>query len=628
VRWRAHDSPRLISRATLIPARENDFPAFCRTVVNQLPPSRIETRSSIAIQALIGRTISDRYRVDAIIAMGGIGAVYRGEHVHMQKEVAIKVLRPETDGFPELVTRFEREAIAGAHLDHPNVASATDFGRLEDGSYFLVLEHVPGVTLRDLMKRRRLSPGRAAQIARQIAAGLAACHRMGVLHRDLKPRNIMIDLDRDLVKLIDFGLARVPMQRPRGGTAAIEDEEPTRPEITLKGMVFGTVAYMAPETALGMDAVDERSDLYALGVILYEMLAGLHPFDTADPNELFMSQRATLPPPIAERSPGTQVPRALEALAMRLLAKNPAERYSSAAAVVDAIDRVALVSAPDFDATPITGAHSLSVLMPASEGALKQGDAAAAPARAGRPTWRARASWMIGLVATLLAAALTIRTMAQSPSPAKVIDTVTPIAPFAQSRALAAARRAKGELEAAAAARVRLVGARERRDWRTAVESITLLAEIDPLAFGDRNVAAAVAEVAARLAFENDADASVVFSALSDRAGASGLDILYDVASTRGGSKGARRANEILRQDDARARASPALRITLELRSARCQDKKELFERAATEGDQRTLLLLDRLRAPSFCATPGQCCYVGNRALDRAADSLKARLRM
>src|SRR5258707_10891775 len=175
-------------------------------------PEGGEAKSSARLTApsMIGEVISGRYRVTDLIATGGISSVYLGQHVHMLKRVAIKVLDPKAEQLPELVARFQREAIAGAHVQHPNIASATDFGQLKDGSYFLVLEYVPGITLNQIIARGPLSVQRAVAIARQLASGLGAAHAVGVVHRDVKPTNvILVDGSNDVVKLIDFGFAKV-----------------------------------------------------------------------------------------------------------------------------------------------------------------------------------------------------------------------------------------------------------------------------------------------------------------------------------------------------------------------------------------------------------------------------------
>src|SRR5262249_54032716 len=159
----------------------------------------------------------------------------------------------------ELVARFERESIVGSHVSHPRVCQATDFGMLEDGSHYLVLEYVEGRTLHALLKEGRIEPTRAAEIARQMAAGLGAAHKLGIIHRDVKPANVMICDGEDVaVKIVDFGLAKLPPERFH------VDEKIA---VTTRGQVFGTVAYMAPELGLGMHKVDHRSDLYALGVV-------------------------------------------------------------------------------------------------------------------------------------------------------------------------------------------------------------------------------------------------------------------------------------------------------------------------------------------------------------------------
>ncbi len=291
-------------------------------------------------KAMIGQVISDRYRVRELIAMGGMGAVYRGDHLLLKKRIAIKLLHPETENLPELVKRFEREAIAGAHIQHPNVATATDFGKLPDGSYFLILEYVKGVTLHEVIEKGALTPRRAAHFATQIASALHAIHTKGIFHRDIKPRNIMVtEGTPETLKIIDLGLAKLNVgdfSEEQAKDSMSDEDDATA--LTVAGTIFGTLAYLAPEAAEGMDAVDGRSDLYALGLILYEMLSGKRPFVAINPVELFMQHRIAPVPPMATRSPGLVVPPVLEAIPRKLLEKKPENRYQTGQDVCEAIE--------------------------------------------------------------------------------------------------------------------------------------------------------------------------------------------------------------------------------------------------------------------------------------------------
>jgi len=213
-------------------------------------------------EPLVGVVISDRYKIVRLIGEGGMGAVYQAEHTHMHKRLAIKVLHPEMSHLSEVVARFEREAMAASHIDHPNVATATDFGKLDDGSFFLVLEYVEGTSLREEIARGLFRVRRALRITKQIAGALGRAHALGIVHRDLKPENVMLverDGDRDFVKVLDFGIAKVPV----GALAPASERGSTA--LTQLGMVYGTPEYMAPEQALGQE-VDGGADLYALGV--------------------------------------------------------------------------------------------------------------------------------------------------------------------------------------------------------------------------------------------------------------------------------------------------------------------------------------------------------------------------
>ncbi len=266
-----------------------------------------------------------------------MGRVYAAEHVLMRKRLAIKVLHRELTTMAEVVARFEREAMAAANIDHPNVAAATDFGKLPDGAVFLVLEYVQGKSLRDEIAQGPLAPERALHITRQIAAGLGSAHALDIVHRDLKPENVMLvekGGDPDFVKVLDFGIAKVPI-----GEVPHPAETPAHTPITKAGMVFGTPEYMAPEQALGQ-TVDGRADLYALGVILYEMLSGSRPFSSQSQVGILGQQLSKTPPKISERAPGILVPPAVEAVAMTLLQREAAERYQSASVVVDTINRL------------------------------------------------------------------------------------------------------------------------------------------------------------------------------------------------------------------------------------------------------------------------------------------------
>src|SRR5688572_26918280 len=208
----------------------------------------------------------------------------------MRKAVAIKVLHREMTTYPEIVARFEREAVAAGRIEHPHVAAATDFGKLDDGSFYLILEYVEGRSLGSVIDSDGPLPqGRALTIARQIADALSAAHAAGIVHRDLKPDNVML-IERegfaDWVKVLDFGIAKLH----------IEETDPERSQpLTQMGTVFGTPQYMSPEQGQG-HTVDARADLYTLGIILYEMLAGKLPFH-ADDLVVLITRHITEPPP-------------------------------------------------------------------------------------------------------------------------------------------------------------------------------------------------------------------------------------------------------------------------------------------------------------------------------------------
>jgi eukaryotic-like serine/threonine-protein kinase len=297
--------------------------------------ARAADKAQDRARAFIGTVISGRYRIVDLIATGGMGAVYLGEHVLMHKRVAVKILHPEVDDQPEIVARFEREAVVGAHVRHPNIAHATDFGKLDDGAYFLVLDYIEGRNLGDVIREGPLPFSRVVRIAKQLADALASAHELGIIHRDMKPRNIMLDAYM-IPKLIDFGFAKMSLDKLPMTASRAEARPASR--LTGVGVIVGTINYLAPESAHGMDAVDERADLYALGVMMYEMLAGKHPFNSTDPVEMFNHHRMTPPPPFSTRAPGVEVPPELDQIIRRLLEKDPYDRYQTAQELVDALE--------------------------------------------------------------------------------------------------------------------------------------------------------------------------------------------------------------------------------------------------------------------------------------------------
>jgi serine/threonine-protein kinase len=286
-----------------------------------------------------GTIVADRYRVIEMLGEGGMGAVYRAEHIHMRKQMALKVLHASMSATAEVVARFEREAIAAGHITHPNVVSASDFGKLPDGSFFLVLELVDGKSLRKLLtelqtSQVRIEPMRAVKIVQQMAAALGAAHGKGVVHRDLKPENVMlVDLDdgsgalSECVKVLDFGIAKVDVDAVSAGNVGASGSGAGAAPLTRMGAVFGTPDYMSPEQAMGQP-VDARSDLYSIGIIFYELLTGERPFRGGVVTVLRQHVLDDVPPLPLEVVAQLD-PRVLGVL-MRLLAKTPDTRLTTA----------------------------------------------------------------------------------------------------------------------------------------------------------------------------------------------------------------------------------------------------------------------------------------------------------
>ncbi len=287
--------------------------------------------------SMIGQTLDGRYRIESRLGEGGLGCVYRAQHLKLDRAVAVKVLRADLRAVEALHQRFEREVRTLSSLAHPNIVTITDYGEVS-GLPYLVMELAEGTELGALIGAR-LSGERVLAIIRQILSSLAYAHARDVVHRDLKPANVIVRQlpdGRDHTVVLDFGLAKFVGD---GAMAAGEVD------LTRSGLIVGTPAYLAPEMlGSGSRKADVRSDLYAVGLVLFELLAGRRPFLAEDPAEMLRAHLVTPPPTLAEALPGAFFHPALEAVVARALAKTPAERFGSAREMIDALD--ALPAAP------------------------------------------------------------------------------------------------------------------------------------------------------------------------------------------------------------------------------------------------------------------------------------------
>ncbi len=279
---------------------------------------------------LIGTVVGDRYRIVEKIGAGGMATVYKGEHQLLRKGVAIKILLPEVAVDADMAARFEAEAVAAARLDHPNCVGISDFGRTPQGQLYLVMELIDGAPLGDLLGNGlKLKWERAVEIARQLLRGLARAHELGIIHRDLKPSNVMLSQRQagfEVAKIIDFGIAKM-----------IGNDAGPRVE-TKAGTVFGTADFIAPERLLGKGENDPRSDLYSVGVALYEMVTGVRPFHSDDAYDIVKRAITEKPIPPTQVVPEAKIPARLEAVIMRALEKEADDRWSSAREFLAALD--------------------------------------------------------------------------------------------------------------------------------------------------------------------------------------------------------------------------------------------------------------------------------------------------
>ncbi len=328
--------------------------------------------AAAADDPLVGAVLGERYRIDSFLSSGGMGVVYKGRHVVLDKPVAVKLLRESQD--PVAQQRFLLEAKSACHIGHEHIVDINDFGVLEDGRPYLVMEFLQGQSLETLLQKQGSLPwARVCRIGEQIARGLQAVHEKGIMHRDLKPGNIFL-LDRakrDFVKILDFGIAKV-MAGTRetlsdGGKPLVANMRQTT-----QGTVLGTPEYLSPEQAAG-EAIDARVDIYALGCILYEMLTGSVPFRGNGPMSTLMKHLTEKVVPPKKRRPDLTIPESLEKVVLKAMAREKTDRYATMEELATAL-QVELESSATF-----SGDSSISaVISPVSVNSEAKGDSALA----------------------------------------------------------------------------------------------------------------------------------------------------------------------------------------------------------------------------------------------------------
>jgi len=301
------------------------------------------------VDPLVGQIVGERYRLVRRMGTGGMGAVYEGLHLVIGRKVAVKLLHPQLAGDPDTVARFLNEARAAAMLGHPGIVEAIDMGRAPDGAPYLVMEFLEGETLAERLSRQGpLTPGATVSLCRQAAGALALAHQKQIVHRDLKPDNIFLARLADgteHVKILDFGVSKFAAGPMAAGTRT--------------GSVVGTPAYMAPEQLHDSSRVDARADIYALGVVLYQSLSGVLPFEADTLPKLAERITHDPPKPLDQVRPG--VPPPLVALVDRCLAKDPAARYASMEELLHALTTLPIGIPTHLAATAISGSGSGSV---------------------------------------------------------------------------------------------------------------------------------------------------------------------------------------------------------------------------------------------------------------------------
>jgi eukaryotic-like serine/threonine-protein kinase len=286
---------------------------------------------------LVGQVLADRYRVVRLVGEGGMGQVYEAQHVNINKRFALKLLRPEIVSNADAVQRFRQEAWSASSIGHENIIEIEDFATLPSGAVYLAMEFLAGLSLAERMRQEPpIDFAQALDVVIQVASGLGAAHEKGIIHRDMKPENIFLAQKhgRAIVKILDFGIAKV--------SGADGNKSLTR-----TGTIFGTPHYMSPEQALGK-ALDHRSDIYSVGVIMYELFTGKVPFEAESFMGILTKHITSTPKPPREAAPDRAIPDEVEAVILRAMAKEPDERHQSMGELITDVAAVAAMRAPEI----------------------------------------------------------------------------------------------------------------------------------------------------------------------------------------------------------------------------------------------------------------------------------------
>ena len=588
-------------------------------------------------KSLVGQLIAERYRVEKLLGEGGMGSVYRATHVQLRKTVALKALHPEMMRFPEAIARFEREAIAASRIQHPNVAVATDFGRLSDETFYLVLEYVEGESLRERLYRdKRFTPELAISVARQITDGLRAAHALGIVHRDLKPENVMLVTRPGqpvFVKVLDFGIAKVPLDEAPEGITAI-------------GSVLGTPSYMSPEQCAGRP-IDARSDLYSLGVILYEAVNGRKPFNTDDALALLSHHLAVPPSPMEP-----DVPVYMVNIISRLLEKDPENRVQSAQELLGIFDaaarenhntahqRSSLATASTTGGERLVALRERALRLSASVSRVSKASLAWALQRTKRRVRLGRFETSLGLVILVTGVGLTGLVFATKGLRSNATEAASPSSvPASAKLDSALPRGTRGEFQQQVE-RIEMLKSYERgeRDWILLARGYAELGQWPQCAQAYRSVLSLHPGLRSdplllsdlQLAAQDPEAFKVTLNLAETVLGVYGVDLIWlvwqQIRTIPDQSENAEKLRKKLIVLSQRAR--PALRVAIELDYYQsCPNLEAVIKRAAKSADSRSLSALELLKRTTGCGprqeydcTP---CVRGEGLLEKAVERAK-----